>query len=76
LARIAYPVYATKQEAKMADHTVRVENMDKSNARVALDLMEKVKFSDKAGSYVTKQELLSLYVDCLDATFGNRGKEK
>lgn len=60
----------------MADQTVKIENDSGSNARVALELMEKVKFSDKAASYVTKQELLSLYVDCLGATFGNRPKEK
>ena len=60
----------------MADQTVRIENLDKSNARVAFDLMEKIRFHDDAVSYATKQELLNLYVDCLEATFGNRQKGK
>lgn len=49
----------------MADKTVRLESDSGSPHRVAFELMEKITFKDKNGSYSTKQELIDLYVDCL-----------
>lgn len=56
----------------MADQTVRVLGDSGSPERVAFDLMEKIMFKDKNGSYITKQEIIDLYVDCLWAARQNR----
>jgi hypothetical protein len=60
----------------MADQTVHIDNLDRSNERVAFNLMEKIAYADKNESPKTKQEFIDLYVDCLWATRGNRAGGK
>lgn len=58
----------------MAVQAVKVENDSGSNARVAFDLMKYIAENAPDGVPRSKVEILNLYADCLDATWGNRQK--
>lgn len=53
----------------MADQTVKVTSDSGSPERVALELMQYIRYHDKnEGGRSTKEEMINLYVDCLWAT--------
>jgi len=56
----------------MADKSVQVTNFPDSGSheRVALDLMKEVMYRDDTSSFKTKDAILTLYVDCWNATWG------
>lgn len=56
----------------MADQSMKITNMPDSGShqRVAFDLMKEIRYDDDNVTYKTKKELLTLYVDCLKATWG------
>lgn len=57
----------------MADQTVRVSNLPDSGSpeRVAKDLLNLIR-ANQSGKYTTKDSILDLYAECLNATSGHR----
>lgn len=58
----------------MADQTVKIEGDSGSAAKVAYDLMTYIRTAP-SNETKTRQEILDLYAECLEATRGMRGYE-